>query len=56
MRYAVDLVCGVVYTGRPEYDRVVLLSPFVNLAIVAAMFAALMALGTVLFVRQETNR
>jgi ABC-2 type transport system permease protein len=56
MRYAVDLVRGIVYAGRPEYDRVVLLSPLVNLAIMAAMFAVLLAVGTVLFVRQETNR
>jgi ABC-2 type transport system permease protein len=56
MRYAVDLLRGVVYTGRPEYDKVVLFSPLTNLAVMAAMFAAFLFLGTVLFVRQETNR
>ena len=56
MRYAVDLLRGVVYTGRPEYDRIVLLSPLTNLLVMAAMFAAFLLVGTALFVRQETNR
>ena len=56
MRYAVDLLRGVVYTGRPEYDKVVLFSPLTNLAVMAAMFAGFLILGTALFVRQETNR
>lgn len=56
LRYAVDLVGGVVYWGRPEYDRIVLLSPLVNVGVMAAMFAVFMAVGTAMFVRQETNR
>jgi ABC-2 type transport system permease protein len=56
LRYAVDLLRGVVYTGSPEYDKVVLLSPLTNLAVMGAMFAGFLLLGTALFVRQETNR
>ncbi|MBJ7601529.1 MAG: hypothetical protein DLM67_10210 [Candidatus Nephthysia bennettiae] len=56
MRYAVDLLRGVVYTGRPEYDKIVLLSPLTNLLVMAAMFSAFLVVGTALFVRQETNR
>lgn len=56
MRYVVDLVRGVVYTGRPEYHKVVLLHPLTNLAIMAVMFGVFMVLGTALFVRRETNR
>jgi ABC-2 type transport system permease protein len=56
MRYAVDLMRDVVYAGRPEYDRVVLLPAATNLAIMTAMFVVLLTVGTVLFVRQETNR
>jgi ABC-2 type transport system permease protein len=56
MRYAVDLLRGVVYTGRPEYEKIVLLSPLTNLLVMAAMFAAFLLVGTALFVRQETNR
>jgi ABC-2 type transport system permease protein len=56
LRYAVDLLRGVVYTGSPEYDKVVLFSPLTNLAVMAAMFGGFLLLGTALFVRQETNR
>jgi len=56
MRYAVDLVRDVAYTGRPEYDKVVLFGPVTNLVIMAGMFALFLVIGTALFVRQETNR
>ncbi len=56
MRYAVDLLRGVVYTGRPEYDKVVLFSPLLNLAVMVGIFGVCLALGTALFVRRETNR
>jgi ABC-2 type transport system permease protein len=56
MRYVVDLFRGVVYTGRPEYHKVVLLDPLTNLTVMALMFGVFMALGTALFVRRETNR
>jgi ABC-2 type transport system permease protein len=56
MRYVVDLFRGVVYTGRPEYHKVVLLDPLINLTVMAVMFGVFMVLGTALFVRRETNR
>jgi ABC-2 type transport system permease protein len=56
MRYVIDLFRDIVYFGRPEYNRVVLLDPLANVVIVAAMFAVFMFLGTTLFVRRETNR
>ncbi|MFN2520567.1 MAG: ABC transporter permease [Candidatus Limnocylindria bacterium] len=56
MRYAVDFVRGLYYAGTPEYDAVVLTSPVENLAILAGLFVAFMAIGTVLFVRAERNR
>jgi ABC-2 type transport system permease protein len=56
MRYVVDLFRGVVYTGRPEYHKVVLLNPLTNLTVMAVMFGVFMLLGTALFVRRETNR
>ena len=56
MRYVVDLIRGVVYTGHPEYQKVVLLNPVTNLMVIAAMFAVFMLVGTALFVRRETNR
>lgn len=56
MRYAVDLFRDVVYTGRPEYGRVVLLGLVPNLVVITVMFVVFMAVGTPLFVRRETNR
>ena len=56
LRYAVDLMRGVFYTGTPEYSRVVLDPPLFNLGVMAVMFVAFMALGTWLFVRGERNR
>lgn len=56
MRYAVDLVRGLYYAGTPEYDRVVLLDPLTNLAIMSAVFLVCMVAGTILFVRAERNR
>jgi ABC-2 type transport system permease protein len=56
MRYVVDLLRDVVYAGRPEYDKVVLLGPAANLTAMAVLFAGFMVVGTALFVRRETNR
>lgn len=56
MRYAVDLIRGVVYAGRPEYDKVVLFNPLTNLVIMAVMFTVSVVFGTAIFVRTETNR
>ena len=56
LRYAVDLLRGVVYSGRPEYDKVVLFNPLTNLLVMCGMFLVLMVVGTAMFVRRETNR
>jgi len=56
MRYVVDLFRGVVYMGRPEYHKVVLFDPEINLTVMALMFAVFIVVGTALFVRRETNR
>ena len=56
MRYVVDLFRDVLYAGRPEYRKVVLLDPATNLVTIALMVAAFMLAGTALFVRRETNR
>src|SRR6266581_4102020 len=56
MRYVIDLARGVVFSGTPEYGRVVLLSPGINIAVLAAMFVVFMVAGTALFVRRETTR
>jgi ABC-2 type transport system permease protein len=56
MRYVVDLFRNVLYAGRPEYHRVVLLDPATNALTMALMFVIFMLVGTALFVRRETNR
>ena len=56
LRYAVDLTRGIFYAGQPEYDKVVLASPLVNLIIMTAMFLIFLVIGTTLFVRSERNR
>jgi ABC-2 type transport system permease protein len=56
LRYVVDLFRDVMYAGRPEYGKVVLLDPVTNLATMALMFGACMLAGTAMFVRRETIR
>jgi ABC-2 type transport system permease protein len=56
MTYAVDLVRSIYYSGRPEYTKVVLHSPLVNLTVISVMFLAMLLVGTTLFVRNERNR
>lgn len=56
MRYAVDFGRGLYYAGRPEYAKIVLMSPVQNLAIMAVMFTVFLVLGTTLFVKNERNR
>lgn len=56
MRYAVDLARGIFYAGQPEYAKVVLQEPLANLALMGAMFAVFLVVGTFLFVRGERNR
>ncbi len=56
LRYAVDLTRGVFYWGRPEYGRIVLTTPLVNLGVIGASFFIFLVIGTLLFVRSERNR
>lgn len=56
MRYAVDLMRSTYYFGKPEYSKVVLLSPATNLVVMAVMFLVFLGIGTAMFVRKERNR
>lgn len=60
LRYAVDLMRGVFYSVDPaymaDYNEVVMLPPYVNLAIMTAIFIGCMIVGTRLFVQGERNR
>jgi ABC-2 type transport system permease protein len=56
MRYVVDLFRGIAYAGKPEYHKIVLFDPMINLVVMSVMFVVFVAAGTALFVRRETNR
>lgn len=56
MTYAVDLIRGIYYLGRPEYNQVVIYNPVVNLTIIAILFTIMISIGTFVFVRNERNR
>ena len=56
MRYAVDLIRDVYYAGRPEYSKVVLEPLGYNLIVIGAMFMVFVVIGTLLFVKKESNR
>ena len=56
MRYAVDLARGLYYAGRPEYARIVLEPPLVDLAVLITLFTLFLVVGTALFVRGERFR
>lgn len=56
MRYAVDLMRGIFYYGKPEYDKVVIYSPVKNLTIIGIVFAVFLIIGTIRFTRSEKNR
>lgn len=56
LRYAVDLARGIFYWGQPEYGRIVLAAPLVNLGVIGVTLVVFIVIGTFLFVRSERNR
>jgi len=56
MTYAVDLMRGVYYWGKPEYSQIVILHPALNLLIIFGIFSVFLVLGTYLFIRKDRNR
>jgi ABC-2 type transport system permease protein len=56
LRYAVELMRNVVYGLQPGVPAPAMTSAPINAAVMAAVFVAFLAAGTVLFVRAERNR
>jgi ABC-2 type transport system permease protein len=56
MTYCLDLTRAVVYAGTPEYDKVVLFNPLINLIIIASLTIVFLVIGTYFFARSEKNR
>ncbi len=56
MTYPVDFIRGIFYMGHPDYDKVVIFHPLINLLIISILFVICLTVGTFLFVRNERNR
>lgn len=56
MTYGVDLLRSVYYLGKPEAATIVVFNPFVDLAIITALFVVMLTTGTYFFVRNERNK
>lgn len=56
MTYAVDLLRSVYYWGTPEYSKVVLFNPLLNLSVVLGFGTVFLIIGTYIFVKNERNR
>lgn len=56
MTYAVDFIRSLYYTNTPEYGKVVLFNPLINITIITGMFLVFLVAGTFLFVKNERNR
>lgn len=56
LRYLVDLTRAAFYSGRPEYGKVILDGPAVDLGAAALLFVVCLTAGTAMFVRRERNR
>jgi ABC-2 type transport system permease protein len=56
MTYAVDLIRAVYYWGTPEYSKVVLFNPAIDLAVVGGVGLIFLMIGTYFFVRNERNK
>lgn len=56
MTYAVDFGRSVFYLGSPDYDKVVIFNPLIDLTAIAIMFTVFLISGTYLFILNERNR
>ncbi len=56
MTYAVDLARGIYYLGKPEFNRLVIYNPVLDLIIITIFTILMITVGTFFFVRNERNR
>jgi ABC-2 type transport system permease protein len=56
MTYAVDLLRSVYYWGKPEYAKVVLFNPLLDLVVVLGIGVIFLGIGTFVFIKNERNR
>lgn len=56
MTYAVDLIRSLYYLGTPESAHTVLFNPLLDLSVIAVLFLIFTAIGTHIFIKNESNR
>ncbi|HTK03438.1 MAG TPA: ABC transporter permease [Alphaproteobacteria bacterium] len=56
MTYAVDLLRSVYYWGKPEYAKVVLFNPIVDILVCAIAGIIFLTVGTYVFVKKEREK
>lgn len=56
MTYAVDLLRSIYFLGTPEYTKVVLFNPLIDVGVVLGIGLLFLSIGTVLFIKNERNR
>lgn len=56
MTYAVDFMRGIYYWGKPEYSKIVINNPLVDLIIITIFFVVFIWIGTYFFVKNERNK
>lgn len=56
MTYAVDLMRGVYFAGKPEYSQVVLFPTWLSASVIVFMSIAFISIGTFMFTKNEKER
>jgi ABC-2 type transport system permease protein len=56
LTYGVDLLRSIYYWGRPEYDKIVLFNPAINISVIVIMSLVFLSIGTWLFVKKEREK
>ena len=56
MTYAVDFTRSLLYWGHPDYSKVVIYGPLIDITIIAILFTIMLIIGTYFFVKNERNK
>lgn len=56
MTYAVDLTRALYYWGKPEYSKVVLFNPIIDVTIMGVFFITFLTIGTYFFIKHEADK
>lgn len=56
MTYAVDFIRSIFYSGKPENQKIVINSSYIDMLIIVVLFFVFVSYGTVVFVKRERNK